>query len=66
MLFLVEGEIRICPYGNEATIEKAIRLVEAVSEEEAKIKFINYWDNFTKEFDVYYSARVLEINSVIT
>lgn len=56
MLFLVEGTIYTSYYMCRShSSEKEIRLVEAESEEEARQKFIKYFDK-TSEYSVYYSV----------
>lgn len=65
MLFLIEGLVKRSHYMSYMTTDKAVRLVEADTEDHARSKFYKHFDDQTREYDVYVYAEVLEISEVI-
>ena len=65
MYFLVKATIHISQYMGNDTKEQDIRLVKAVDENEARIKYETYWTNKTDEYNVYYSVGYIEVMETI-
>ena len=65
MLFLVEGTVSKTEYMDKESKFKVTRLVEAEDDDQARIKFEEYWRAKTVEYSTYYSASAKEISEVI-
>jgi len=65
MLYLANISYQVSEYMGKTYDKEAIRLVEAVSEEEAEKKATKHYENKTKEYCVYYFVSGVDISEVI-
>lgn len=66
MLYLVEASIVQSEYMGRTTYFNCIRLVEALSSDDAEVKMKSYWENKSVDYDVSYYANCCKVYEVIT
>jgi len=65
-LFLVQGEVGFTAYMADKTkVSPKIRLVWALTEKEAKEKFINHFESMSEDYGDSYWASVDEVSDAI-
>lgn len=52
--YLVKGTVYVTPYQNDTYTVDDMRIVMADNEDDAKLKYEDYWDNQTEYYSVYY------------
>ena len=60
--YIVKGTVSITPYMDDTYEIEDIRIVMAQDENDAKLKYEDYWNDKTDEYSVYYrvSCNVME------
>lgn len=63
--YIVKGHVQVTPYmGNPYVIED-IRIVMAVDEEDARLKYEDYWGDKTDEYSVYYRVNCTVMETIL-
>lgn len=63
--YLVTGYVSKSEYMGDTTSENITNLVYADDEENAEVKFVQFWENKTVDYYCYYSVTCVEVQETI-
>lgn len=63
--YIVKGTVYVTPYMGDTYTVEDIRIVLANDEEDAKLKYEEYWNNKTDEYSVYYRVNCTVMETIL-
>lgn len=63
--YIVKGTVYVTPYMGDTYTVEDIRIVMANDEDDAKLKYDEYWNDKTDEYSVYYRVSCTVMETVL-
>jgi hypothetical protein len=63
--YIVKGSVYVSPYMGDTYTVEDIRIVMAADEEDARLKYEDYWNDKTDEYSVYYRVNCTVMETIL-
>jgi hypothetical protein len=62
--YIVKGSVYVTPYMGDTYTVEDIRIVIAVDEEDARLKYEDYWSDKNDEYSMYYRVNCTVMETI--